>query len=117
MIFCHLLVPLGTPRGRLLAYFSIFLQYCCYFFDDSFPELFLASLLDVSVTPRTFKIWPNHCTVARKQSYPPKSKKLAPETDFASMFDTFWNYFGDISGYLGAQTTLFKAFGFPVLFY
>ena len=81
LIFAHLLPPVGIPSGRLLAYFSVFSRYFWHFFGDSFPEHFLASFLDGSVTPRTLKIWPNHCSVARKHSSP-KIRKVSPGDRF-----------------------------------
>ena len=114
-IFGHLLAPVGIPSGRLLAYFSVFFRYFCHFFDGSFPEHFLASFLDGSVTPRNLKIWPNHCRVARKHSSP-KIQKVRPGDRFWLHFwyllESFWRHFRP----LGRQNSVFYGFGFPEFF-
>ena len=54
--------------------------------------------------------------VLHENTVRPKSKKLAPETDVGSILVTFWSHFVDISGHLGAKTTLFTASVFQSFF-
>ena len=114
-IFRHLLAPVGTSRGRLLAYFSVFSRYFCHFFGDSFPEHFLASFLDGSVTHRTLKTWPNHCSVARKHSSP-KIQKVGPGDrccfHFGHLLELFCRHFRPLE----RQNDVFYGFGFPEFF-
>ena len=55
-IFGRFLGPIGTPVGRLWAYFSALFRFFRVFVGNSFPDRRFSPFLAGSMTPRTLKI-------------------------------------------------------------
>ena len=76
----------GSPADDFWCIFLYVSGISVTFSTVLFQSTFLASFLDGSVIPQTFKIWPNLCGVARKHSSP-KIQKVGPG-------DRCWLHFG-----------------------